>query len=294
MTYTTLRAGLSYGILALGSWGLLPLFWRHLTGVPSAEIIAHRVIWSFTFLCVIVWRTGKRSELLSACRSPKILSLLALSGTLIATNWLVYVWGVHHGHLSDASLGYFVSPLLTIALGAVVLKEPLSKRQKVAVAVAAFGVLFKAVSEGIFPWVGISLAFSISLYSFIRKQLGISSLAGLTVETALLTPVALGYTALLTIQGNSQMTTMGYSTALLLVATGIVTSLPLLWFVKASQLLPLSILGIIQYLSPTLQLLLAIYCFKEPTTSTSLGAFCIIWSAIALYLSDGFKTSKSV
>lgn len=293
MTHTTLRAGLTYGILALGSWGLLPLFWRHLSGVPSAEIIAHRVVWSLAFLAAIVWSTGKRAEIVTAFRSPKTLGLLAMSGALIASNWLVYVWGVHHGHLSDASLGYFVSPLLTIALGAIVLKERLSKRQTLAVAIAALGVLFKAVGEGIFPWVGISLAFSISLYSFIRKQVGISSLAGLTVETALLTPVALGYIALLSAQGTSHMVTMGDSNTLLLVATGVVTSLPLLWFVRASQLLPLSTLGIVQYLSPTLQLLLAIYVFNEPTTSTSLLAFCIIWGAIALYLSDGLRAPKA-
>lgn len=293
MTHTTLRAGLTQGILALGSWGLLPLFWRHLSDVPSAEILAHRVIWSFLFLRVIVWRTGKQAELQSAYRSPSTLSLLALSGGLIALNWSVYVWGVFHGHLSDASLGYFISPLLTIAFGAFILKEHLSQRKKIAISMAAFAVLFKAISEGIFPWVGVSLAFSISFYSFIRKRVGISSLAGLTVETALLTPIALVYIALLTCQGNSHLVMTNGSTAMLLVATGIVTSLPLLWFVRASQLLPLSVLGIIQYLSPTLQLLLAIYCFQEPTTSTSLLAFCIIWGAIALYLSDGLRAPKA-
>ena len=172
----------------------------------------------------------------------------------------------------------------TTLLGAFILKEPLSGRRKVAVAIASLGVLFKALDAGVFPWVGVTLAVSISLYGFIRKRIPISSLAGLTVETLLLSPLALGHLYFLSIHDRSHLFSMGTSTTILLVLTGVCTSLPLLWFVRASQLLPLSVLGIVQYLSPSLQLLVSLFVFMNPLTFNGLLSFCCIWSAIALYL----------
>jgi chloramphenicol-sensitive protein RarD len=284
MSHTTTRPGMIYGIAAFASWGLLPLYWIQLSTLPSLEIIAHRVVWSLLFLALIVWKKGALQEVLAALRSPQRAILLALSGFLIALNWLVYVWGVHHGHLVEASLGYFLSPIITIALGAFILKEPLSGRRKVAVAIASLGVLFKALDAGVFPWVGVTLAVSISLYGFIRKRIPISSLAGLTVETLLLSPLALGHLYFLSIHDRSHLFSMSTSTTILLVLTGVCTSLPLLWFVRASQLLPLSVLGIVQYLSPSLQLLVSLFVFMNPLTFNGLLSFCCIWSAIALYL----------
>lgn len=292
MSHTSTRSGMIYGIAAFASWGLLPLYWIQLSAIPSLEIIAHRVVWSLLFLSLYVFKKGILDEVLAALRSPRHILLLAFSGFLIALNWLVYVWGVHHGHLIEASLGYFLSPIITIALGAFILKEPLSRRRKVAVGIAALGVLFKALDAGVFPWVGVTLAVSISLYGFLRKRISISSLAGLTVETLLLSPLALGYLFLLSTTDQSHLFSVGPTTTLLLVLTGICTSLPLLWFVRASQLLPLSVLGIVQYLSPSLQLLVSLFVFMSPLTFNGLLSFGCIWIAIALYLT-GTRQNRS-
>jgi chloramphenicol-sensitive protein RarD len=284
MSSSPSRIGSIFALMALSSWGLLPIYWKQLSAVPSLEVIGHRAVWSLLFLALFCSLRGAIGELLSIARSPKKLSLLALTGALIATNWLVYVWGVTNGHLVEASLGYFLSPLVTIALGAVVLHEPLSLRKKLAVGLAALGVLVKTVSAGTVPWLGLSLAISMSLYGFLRKRCQVSALAGLTVETAILAPFALAYLVYLSSKGDSHFLSAGLSTTVLLTLTGVATSLPLIWFVRASQLLPLSTLGILQYLSPTLQFLLAVVVYGEAMSLTTYGSFCCIWIAIALYL----------
>lgn len=284
MTSHPTRSGYLYGIAALTSWGLLPIYWKQLAAVPSLEVIGHRAVWSVVFLLLFCTARGVISELLSVLKAPRKVAMLALTGGLIASNWLVYVWGVTHGMLLEASLGYFLSPLVTIALGAFFLHEHLSLNKKCAVGLASIGVFLKTVSAGTVPWLGLSLAFSMSLYGFFRKKLGVSSLVGLTVETLLLAPVALTYLIFLSSKGESHFLSEGIPTTALLVLTGVCTSLPLMWFVRAGQLLPLSTLGILQYLSPTLQLLLAVVAFGEPMTSGALLSFSLIWVAIALYL----------
>lgn len=277
-------SGIIFAVMALSSWGLLPVYWKQLEAVPSLEVICHRAVWSVVFLLLVCYARGVLCQLITVLKSPKKLCTLALTGTLIASNWLAYVWGVTHGHLVEASLGYFLSPLVTVALGAVALNERLSPRQKIAVALAATGVILKAVSAGTMPWLGLCLAVSMSLYGFLRKQLGVSALVGLTLETAILAPVAFGYIANLSLNGSSHFLSEGGMTTALLLLTGVATSLPLIWYVRASQLLPLSTLGIMQYLSPTLQFLLAVVVYAEHMTLAAYGSFSCIWLAIALYL----------
>lgn len=278
------RVGYIYAISAHTLWGLLPFYWRTLANVPSLEVIAHRVVWSLLFLGAICLANRSLGEILRALRSPTALVTLAITGALIASNWLVYVWAVTHGHIIEASLGYFISPLFTIALGALLLRERLSRYQLTAIALASAAVLYRIVAEGVFPWIGVVLAVSLSMYSFLRKRLPVSSLTGLSVETLLLLPLALGYLSIGVARGTSHFSLEHSSTMGLLMLTGVCTSLPLLFFVRAGQLLPLSTLGILQYLSPSLQFLSALGFFGESLSVTTLVSFSFIWLAIVLYL----------
>lgn len=278
------RFGYIYALSAHALWGLLPLYWRALSDVPSLEVIAHRVVWSLLFLAIICLVNRSFSEILRVLRSPAALTTLATTGALIASNWLVYVWAVTHGHIVEASLGYFISPLFTIALGAVLLKEKLTFYQRLAILTASAAVMYRVIAEGVFPWIGIALAVSLSMYSFLRKRLLVSSLIGLSVETLLLLPISIGYLSIEVAQGRSHFSLEHPSTMGLLALTGVCTSLPLLFFVRAAQLLPLSMMGILQYMSPSLQFLSALLFFGESVSLPTLTSFSGIWLAIALYL----------
>ena len=290
MKNTSPRIGYAYAIAAHTMWGLLPSYWKMLAEVPGLEVIAHRVIWSLIFLISICVANRAYGDIVQIFRAPRVLLTLVLTGSLIASNWLVYVWAVNHGQIIEASLGYFISPLFTIALGALLLREKLSRPQKIAITIAGSAVLLRIAFEGVFPWVGIVLATTLSLYSFLRKRLRVSSLIGLSVETLLLLPLGIAY-----IVGNAARGACHFSMEqpwlmTLLIATGVFTSLPLLFFVRASQLLPLSTLGILQYTSPSLQFLSALLLFGESLSFASLVSFSFIWLAIVLYL-IGDRTS---
>jgi chloramphenicol-sensitive protein RarD len=278
------RVGYLYALSAHTLWGLLPFYWRTLSDVPSLEVIAHRVVWSLLFLAAICLMHRSFGDIFRVFRSPAALITLMTTGALIASNWLVYVWAVTHGHIIEASLGYFISPLFTIALGALLLKESLTRYQRGAILLASAAVIYRVVVEGIFPWIGIALAVSLSMYSFLRKRLPVSSLIGLSVETLLLLPIALGYLSIGVARGTSHFTAAHPSTMGLLALTGVCTSLPLLCFVRAAQLLPLSTMGILQYMSPSLQFLSALLFFGESLSLTTLVSFSFIWLAIVLYL----------
>lgn len=294
MSSSSTRSGFLYGTAALSAWGLLPIYWKQLSAVPSLELIGHRALWSVLFLLLFCAVRGEGRELVTILKTPKKVVTLAGTGALIASNWLVYVWGVNHGRLLESSLGYFLSPLVSIALGALFLNEKLSRQKKCAVALAATGVLLKACSAGMVPWLGLFLAVSMSTYGFVRKKLGVSSLVGLTVETLALAPVALVYLTHLSLSGESHFFSEGLITTLLLAMTGVCTSLPLMWYVRAGQLLPLSTLGILQYLSPTLQLVLAVVFFNEPLTTSALVSFSFIWVAIAVYLHGDLNANRTI
>lgn len=284
MQHTTPRIGYAYAIAAHTMWGLLPAYWKMLAEVPSLEVIAHRVIWSLLFLVSVCVANRALGDILTVIRAPGSLLTLMVTGSLIASNWLVYVWAVNHNQITEASLGYFISPLFTIALGALLFRENLSSSKKAAIALASGAVLLRMTSQGVFPWVGIVLAVTLSLYGFLRKRLAVSSLTGLFLETLLLAPLAVTYLAANMARGMSHFSVSQPSLMMLLVLTGIATSLPLLCFVRAGQLLPLSTLGILQYTSPSLQFLSAIVLFREPLSGASLVSFSLIWLAIVLYL----------
>lgn len=277
MTTSATRTGLLLGVGAYMSWGLLPLYLHLLNGVPALQVLAHRVVWSLLLLAAIVLAMRRGRAIVTAARGRTLL-LLCASAALIAVNWLVYIFAVQSGHVLEASLGYFINPLLNVALGMIVLGERIGAVQKAAVAVAALGVAVLAVVGGGALWISLTLAFSFGVYGLIRKVAAIDALGGLTVETALLVGPALAVLWL------SPEPVFGRGTTdLLLVLAGAVTAAPLLMFAAAARRLRYSTLGLLQYLAPTLQFLLAVLVFHEPLRSVHIVTFALIWTGCALY-----------
>lgn len=277
MTANSHRSGLLLGVGAYVSWGLLPLYLHLLTGVPALQVLAHRVVWSLLLLAAIVLAMRRAGPILAAARGRTLL-LLCASAALIAVNWLVYIFAVQSGHVLEASLGYFINPLLNVALGMIVLGERIGTLQKAAVTVAALGVAVLAIAGGGALWISLTLAFSFGVYGLIRKVAAIDALGGLTVETALLVGPALAVLWL------SPAPVFGRGTIdLLLVLAGAVTAAPLLMFAAAARQLRYSTLGLLQYLAPTLQFLLAVLVFHEPLRAAHLVTFALIWTGCALY-----------
>lgn len=280
------RRGYLLGLTAYILWGLFPLYFKAIESVPSVEIIMQRVLWSavFALIAVQIWKQPNWWRDLRT--DPKRFAILALSGSLIAGNWLVYVWAVNSGRMLEASLGYYINPLVNVLLGLVVLRERLRPLQWVAVGLALIGVLQQVWHVGSLPWVSLVLAFSFAIYGLIRKQAPIAALPGLLVETWLLVPVALGWLVLHPAAVTAQADFWSSPLALWLVAAGPITLVPLLSFNAAARHLPYATLGFLQYIAPTLVLLLAVFVFGEQLSSATLAAFAFIWAGLALYSVD--------
>jgi chloramphenicol-sensitive protein RarD len=287
------RRGLGFGLGAYLIWGFLPLYFLLLAGVTAGEIVADRVVWSLVLLIGILAVAGRFGKLVAVLRTPRTLGLLAISAALISVNWLIYIWAVQNGHVLGASLGYFLNPLVNVLLGVVVLGERLKRMQMAAVALAAAGVAVLASGAGTGLWISLSLAFSFGLYGLMRKIAPVESLEGLTVETALLTPFALAYMAWL---ASNDALVFGDAPGLtaLLVLAGAVTAVPLLLFAGAARLLPYSTLGLLQYLAPTLQFVLAITVFGEAMTPSHIVCFALIWAGLALYVLSSVRKPRPV
>jgi len=270
--------GFTAAVAAYLAWGFLPIYFKALHGVPPLEILAHRIAWSVLLLGGILWWRGRLGLLAQARRVPW---WLLASTLLIAVNWLTYIWAVTSGHLLEASLGYYVNPLVNVLLGVAFLGERLSRRQAAAVGLAAAGVAVLVVRAGTLPWVALTLAVTFAFYGLARKKAGLDAMAGLLAETALLAPAAVGLLALRAADGSGAFGQAAGQSALL-VAAGAVTALPLVWFAMGVQRLPLSAMGLIQYLSPTCQFLLAVALYGEPFTGAHAAAFALIWLALGL------------
>jgi chloramphenicol-sensitive protein RarD len=266
-------------------WGLFPLYFRALAGVPAPEVLAHRILWSSVFMVLVVSAARRWGDVLRQLRVPGTLPTLAASALLISTNWLVYIWAVHQGHVVEASLGYFVNPLVSVLLGVVFLHEPLSRRQAAAVALAAAGVLVLLVQAGRPPWVALTLAGTFGLYGLLRKRARVDPLAGLLAEVCMLLPLAGAWLGWLWLGGTAHFGA-GARVTLLLGASGVVTAVPLLLFAVGVGRLRLSTVGLLQYLNPTAQLLIAVFAFGEPFGAGHLVAFGCIWASLALYTAD--------
>src|SRR3954469_20996270 len=277
------RTGFALGLSAYFVWGVLPLYFKALTAVAPTEIVAHRIIWSILFLTPLVLLGRRLAGIAAAIRTPRVAMVLALTASLIGINWLVYIYAVVRGHVLEASLGYYLNPLVNVMLGVLVLKERLSPIQKGAVALAAVAVAFLALRAGGAIWISLALAFSFALYGFLRKVAPVDALEGLSVETIFLTPIALGWILWLQAHGEGAFL-VSTRTDVLLVLGGAVTAIPLLLFTAAAKRLPYSTLGFLQYVAPSLQFLLAVSVFGEPLTGTHLVCFGMIWAALALFV----------
>lgn len=278
----TARGGLAYGIGAYLLWGVLPLYFLLLKGVDPLEVVAQRVIWSLLLLLPLVAAIGRWPALRTALSNRLLLGQLTVSALLIATNWLIYVWSVFNGHVLAASLGYFLNPLVNVALGMVVLKERLTRGQALAVGLAAIGVAILAAGAGEGLWISLTLACTFGLYGLVRKTAKVESLEGLTIETAILAPFALAWVVALGAGGHLSLGS-GIGITALLVLAGAVTAAPLLMFATAARRMRYSTLGLLQYLAPTIQFLLAITVFGERLDGAQLACFALIWAACAIY-----------
>lgn len=288
----TTRGGVAAGAGAYLAWGFLPLYFLMLDRVFPLEIVASRIIWSLFLLLVILALRGTLANFFQLLKNKQVMLILAATSTLIASNWLVYIWAVHSNHVVAASLGYFLNPLVNVLLGFAVLKERLNRLQWTAVALAAIGVAMMAVSALDTLWISLTLAVSFSLYGLIRKMAPVTPLQGLAAETLILAPFSLAYMGWLAAAGSLAFGTGPMITGLLLLS-GVITSVPLLLFAVAAKRMAYSTLGLLQYITPTLQFMLGLLVFGETLTSGQLGSFGLIWAGLALYSTSSLHQALS-
>jgi chloramphenicol-sensitive protein RarD len=284
------------GTLAAASafviWGLFPLYLKPLAEVPALQILAHRTLWCALFVCAWLAVRGQLGEVRAAFRDRTVLARLALCATLITINWLVYVWAIAQGRVLDTSLGYFINPLLNVVLGVLVLSERLSRAQWLAVAIVAAGVAWLTFAAGSLPWIALVLASSFGAYGLVRKMAPVGAVPGLAVETLLLAPFALGWLVMVELLGVSAFLSGAPVIDVMLFASGLMTALPLALFATGARLIPYSLLGILQYIGPTLQFTLGLAVFGESFSGARAVGFGIIWAGIAVFLFDGLKRSR--
>ncbi len=282
--------GILYGIAAYGSWGIIPLYFKTVASVPPVEVLAHRAVWSFILLAVLVATLRRWKELWRELHSRKLLLMLTMSTLFIAANWLTFIYAVTTGRVLQASLGYFINPLVNVLLGVLFLRERLRLRQTLSISLALVGVLVLTAIAGGVPWIALALAFTFALYALMRKLVPVDGLMSLTVETLVMAPLALAYLGHLAAATSHEAP--GFRTLGLLMLSGPITTVPLLFFGAAARRLRLSTMGILQYLSPTLQFLLAVLAFGEPFSSAQLLSFACIWTAIAIYATDSLRVAR--
>jgi chloramphenicol-sensitive protein RarD len=285
-------SGVLFGVSAFLIWGLSPIYWKLLQSVPAFEVILHRIVWSFFFLLPILLFQGRFQELRAALKSPRLLAILTGTAVLVAANWFLYIWAVTHDRVLQASLGYYINPLVNVLLGFVFLGERLRPRQIAAVCLAAAGVLFLTVSHGVFPRVSLALALSFGSYGLIRKVTAVGSLVGLTVETLVLGIPSALLLARMTLDGSGAFLNRAPVMDLKLMGAALVTGLPLLLFTRAARRVTLATLGFLQYLAPTCMFLLGVLVYNEPFPPAKLAAFGAIWTALGLYSADSLSAYR--
>jgi chloramphenicol-sensitive protein RarD len=284
---TEQQAGVLYAAFSYILWGFLPVYWKLLDHVKADEILANRVFWSFFFIVVILVINKKwglfKATLRGLAQNKKQLAALTVASMLISINWFMYIWAVNTDQMIEASLGYYINPLVSVLLGMVFLKERLSVLQYISFALAAIGVLVMTISYGQFPWIALSLAISFGLYGLAKKLIKVDSAVGLALETLVVMPLAAIYIGYLLNEGTNSLFAGSLTTTLLLAGAGAATAVPLLFFAKGAQRIPLATLGILQYIAPTITLILGVFVYHETFSSIHLLAFTFIWSALILY-----------
>ncbi|MEO6742910.1 MAG: EamA family transporter RarD [Caldimonas sp.] len=285
--------GVACAALGFICWGLYPLYFRQLASIGAGEVLVHRVFWSLAFLLILLAARRRWSWLVAVARQPRVLAAFAASAVLLSINWVTYIWAVGNDHVVDASLGYFMTPLVNVALGTTVLHERLRRIQWFALALATLGVLWLTFQAGQLPWIALILASSFGAYGLLRKIATLGALEGLTLETMLLLPAAIAGFWYLQASGSARFPTPDTATNLWLLGVGPLTAVPLLLFAAGARRLPLATLGLIQYLSPTLQFLIGIWVFHEPFSALRMVGFGLIWAALVLYSIDGWRSRSA-
>ncbi|PZT75993.1 MULTISPECIES: EamA family transporter RarD [unclassified Streptomyces] len=286
------RAGLLSGFGAYGIWGLVPLFWPLLKPAGAVEILAHRMVWSLGVVAILLLVLRRWSWIGPLLRQPRKLGMLGVAAATITVNWGLYIWAVNSGHVVEASLGYFINPLVTIGMGVLLLGERLRPAQWAAVATGAASVLVLAIGYGKPPWISLILAFSFATYGLVKKKVDMGGLESLTVETALLFLPALGYLVWLSARGAATLTSEGPGHLALLASTGVVTAVPLILFGAAAIRIPLSTIGLLQYMTPVAQFILGVAWFHEEMPAERWAGFGLVWLALAVLTWDALRTAR--
>ncbi len=277
------KIGVLFGMLAFIVWGSLPVYWKLLNQIPAAEILAHRITWSFVFVTVLLVIKGDYQALKGVLKNKGQLKLILIAAVLITVNWFTYIWAVNSNFVLQASLGYYINPLVVSLLSMIVFKERFNREKTAALILAAIGVIILTMQYGQIPWVALILAVTFAFYGLVKKLLAVDAVTGMALETLVITPIALLYLGY--IQGTGEGSFFAISTpmVLLLMLSGVVTATPLLWFAKCTQLVEFSTIGFMQYIAPTISFFLGVFLFKEDFTVIHLISFCFIWTALIIY-----------
>jgi chloramphenicol-sensitive protein RarD len=284
-------SGFWSGVAAYTIWGLVPIYWKLLKHVPASQVLGHRIVWSLAVLLVLL-AVLRRGRLPFANVSRRVVGLYAIAAALIAVNWFTYIFAVNAGFIVETSLGYYITPLVNVLFGVVFFHERMRPAQWIAIALATIGVIELTYAYGTLPWIAFALAASFGSYGLAKKKAPLDPLEGLTLETAILAPLAIVYLALLHQTGEGAFLRTGATSDALMIGGGLVTTVPLLLFAAAVRSVPLSVIGILQYIGPTLQFLLGVFVYDEPFSQMQLAGFSIVWVALAVYAGDSLRARR--
>ncbi len=288
-----MKKGILYAVGAYLMWGLFPLYWKQLETIPALQLIGHRIAWSFILLIAVIFVTRQWKDFRATFNS-KTIRIYLIAALLISVNWFTYVWAVNNGFVVETSLGYYINPLFSVLLGVIIFHERLRPVQWLPIALAAIGVIYLTVTYGSLPWIALTLAFSFGLYGLIKKTAPLSSLYGLTLETGLLFVVAIGYLVYCEFTGQGAFLHSDAKSNLMMVGAGLVTTVPLLLFASAAQRIPLTTIGVLQYINPTMQFLLGVLLYKEPFTHDRLIGFSMVWAGLILFWAEGLYARRNI
>lgn len=277
------RAGIWYGIAAYSVWGFLPLYWKLMVAVPAIEILAHRILWSFVVMAIVVVISGGWKRLVNTLTDKKKLFLMFFCGFTVSANWFTYIYAVNSGHVIEASMGYFINPLVVVMLGVTVFREKLTRWQLTAIILAALGVLIITVHYGQIPWIALLLAGTFAIYGLTKKIAGVDPVTGLVLETSIVMPFALIYIISLEAGNVGALGTVPWLTKIILAGTGIITATPLFLYARGIEKTTFSMMGFLQYIAPSINLFLGIFIFKEYFSLAHFISFCFIWVALAIF-----------
>ncbi|MBK7451105.1 MAG: EamA family transporter RarD [Anaerolineales bacterium] len=278
-----MKKGIWYGIAAYAMWGFFPIYWKLLHDVPALQLLGHRIVWSFLLLLAFILLTRQWNDFRAVAFDRRTLGIYSVAGVLLSLNWLIYVWGVNAGFIVETSLGYFINPLLSVLFGVFFLREKLRPMQWLPIIIAAIGVVYLTITYGRLPWIALSLAVSFGLYGLVKKLSPLGSVYRLTLETAIVFPIALIYLMIIQSTGAGEFLHDGRTVDLLLVGAGVVTTIPLLMFASAAKEIPLNMIGVLQYFAPTIQFLIGVFIYKEPFDTTRFIGFGIVWLALIIF-----------